>query len=239
MQYAQDRAQLDARWKALQREAHPDRFAAEGAAAQRVAMQWSVRINEAYQRLKDPLKRAAYLCEMQGAPVQAENNTAMPAAFLMQQMEWRESLEDTDSPSSAVCSSGVALATLGFASFPVFVALLELAILGERLRAKDAAVLLLVLAGLVLDPAAKTVIAKGQPLSLGSTEFRLLHFLVTHTDRVYSRSQLLDHVWGPEFVGDDRTVDVHISRLRNALLPSGLDNVIRTVRGSGYSLSGT
>jgi len=94
-------------------------------------------------------------------------------------------------------------------------------------------------AGLVLDPAAKTVIAKGQPLSLGSTEFRLLHFLVTHTDRVYSRSQLLDHVWGPEFVGDDRTVDVHISRLRNALLPSGLDNVIRTVRGSGYSLSGT
>ena len=94
-------------------------------------------------------------------------------------------------------------------------------------------------AGLVLDPAAKTVIAKGQPLSLGSTEFRLLHFLVTHTDHVYSRSQLLDHVWGPEFVGDDRTVDVHISRLRNALLPSGLDNVIRTVRGSGYSLSGT
>jgi molecular chaperone HscB len=97
VQFAQDRSQLDARWKALQREAHPDRFAAEGAAAQRVAMQWSVRINEAYQRLKDPLKRAAYLCELQGAPVQAENNTAMPAAFLMQQMAWRESLEDTDS----------------------------------------------------------------------------------------------------------------------------------------------
>jgi molecular chaperone HscB len=97
MQFAQDRAQLDARWKALQREAHPDRFAAEGAAAQRVAMQWSVRINEAYQRLKDPLKRAAYLCELQGAPVQAENNTTMPASFLMQQMQWRENLEDTDS----------------------------------------------------------------------------------------------------------------------------------------------
>jgi len=96
-QFAQDRAQLDARWKALQREAHPDRFAAEGAAAQRVAMQWSVRINEAYQRLKDPLKRAAYLCELQGAPVQAENNTAMPAAFLMQQMAWRENLDDTES----------------------------------------------------------------------------------------------------------------------------------------------
>ncbi|WP_291935437.1 Fe-S protein assembly co-chaperone HscB [Limnohabitans sp.] len=97
VRFAQDRAQLDARWKALQREAHPDRFAAEGAAAQRVAMQWSVRINEAYQRLKDPLKRAAYLCELRGAPVQAENNTAMPAAFLMQQMEWRENLDDTSS----------------------------------------------------------------------------------------------------------------------------------------------
>ncbi len=97
VRFAQDRAQLDTRWKALQREAHPDRFAAEGAAAQRVAMQWSVRINEAYQRLKDPLKRAAYLCELRGAPVQAENNTAMPAAFLMQQMEWRENLDDTES----------------------------------------------------------------------------------------------------------------------------------------------
>jgi molecular chaperone HscB len=94
VQYAQDRAQLDARWKTLQREAHPDRFAAEGAAAQRVAMQWSVRINEAYQRLKDPLKRAAYLCELLGAPVQAENNTAMPSSFLMQQMAWREALDD-------------------------------------------------------------------------------------------------------------------------------------------------
>ena len=108
--FAQDRAQLDARWKALQREAHPDRFAAEGAAAQRIAMQWSVRINEAYQRLKDPLKRAAYLCEMQGAPVQAENNTAMPAAFLMQQMEWRENLEDTDSAQGLEALAGVVAA---------------------------------------------------------------------------------------------------------------------------------
>ena len=57
-------------------------------------MQWSVRINEAYQRLKDPLKRAAYLCELHGAPIEAENNTAMPAEFLMQQMEWREALDD-------------------------------------------------------------------------------------------------------------------------------------------------
>ena len=91
---AQVRADIDARWKALQAEVHPDRFAAEGAAAQRVAMQWAMRVNEGYQRLKDPLKRAAYLCELRGAPVQAENNTAMPPAFLMQQMEWREALDD-------------------------------------------------------------------------------------------------------------------------------------------------
>ena len=92
--FAQDRTVLDARWKDLQREAHPDKFAAQGGAAQRVAMQWSVRINEAYQRLKDPLKRAAYLCELHGVPVNAENNTAMPAAFLMQQMQWREELDE-------------------------------------------------------------------------------------------------------------------------------------------------
>ena len=92
--FAQDRVAIDTRWKELQREAHPDKFSTHGAAAQRVAMQWSVRINEAYQRLKDPLKRAAYLCELNGSPIQAESNTAMPAAFLMQQMEWRESLED-------------------------------------------------------------------------------------------------------------------------------------------------
>lgn len=93
-QFALDRALLDERWKALQKQAHPDRFAGEGGVAQRVAMQWSVRINEAYQRLKQPLKRAAYLCELYGAPVRAEDNTAMPTAFLMQQMEWREALDD-------------------------------------------------------------------------------------------------------------------------------------------------
>ncbi|SDM38450.1 molecular chaperone HscB [Oryzisolibacter propanilivorax] len=94
--FAQDRAQLDARWKELQREAHPDRFASQGAAAQRVALQWSVRINEAYQRLKDPLKRAAYLCELHGALIRAEDNTAMPADFLVQQMHWREALDEAD-----------------------------------------------------------------------------------------------------------------------------------------------
>src|SRR3954447_4608855 len=91
--FGQDRAALDARWKELQREAHPDRFAAQGAAAQRVAMQWSVRINEAYQRLRDPIKRAAYLCALNSHPIEAEKNTAMPADFLMQQMEWREELD--------------------------------------------------------------------------------------------------------------------------------------------------
>jgi molecular chaperone HscB len=92
--FALDRAALDVRWRALQGEVHPDKFATEGAAAQRVAMQWAVRVNEAHQRLRDPIKRAAYLCELNGAPIEAESNTAMPTAFLMQQMAWRESLDD-------------------------------------------------------------------------------------------------------------------------------------------------
>jgi molecular chaperone HscB len=103
-QFAQDRAHLDARWKDLQREAHPDKFASQGTAAQRVAMQWSVRINEAYQRLKDPIRRAAYLCELGGAPIQAENNTAMPAAFLMQHMEWREAMDDATDVALQQCA---------------------------------------------------------------------------------------------------------------------------------------
>ena len=92
--FAIDRAALDGCWRALQAKVHPDRFVGEGAAAQRIAMQWAVRVNEAYQRLKDPLKRGAYLCELRGAPINAENNTAMPATFLMQQMAWREALDD-------------------------------------------------------------------------------------------------------------------------------------------------
>ena len=91
--FNQCRADIDAKWKELQREAHPDKFAAQGVSAQRVAMQWSVRINEAYQRLKNPLARASYLCELNGVPVNAENNTAMPVDFLMQQIEWREALD--------------------------------------------------------------------------------------------------------------------------------------------------
>lgn len=91
--FALDRADLDDRWRRLQASVHPDRFAAEGAAAQRAAMQWSVRVNEAYRRLREPLTRASYLCELRGAPIGAESNTAMPADFLMQQMAWREALD--------------------------------------------------------------------------------------------------------------------------------------------------
>jgi molecular chaperone HscB len=95
--FAIDLARLDAKWKQLQGAAHPDRFATETAAAQRVAMQWAIRINEAYRRLKDPLARAAYLCTLHGVDLGAENNPAMPAAFLMQQMEWRDALSEADS----------------------------------------------------------------------------------------------------------------------------------------------
>jgi molecular chaperone HscB len=89
-----DRTALDARRRELQAATHPDRFAAEGAVAQRLAMQWSVRVNEAWQRLKEPLSRAAYLCELHGVPIGAESNTAMPREFLMQQMAWREALDE-------------------------------------------------------------------------------------------------------------------------------------------------
>ncbi len=92
--FALERPALDAQWRRLQAEVHPDRFAAQGAAAQRVAMQWAVRVNEAYQRLKDPLARATYLCQLRGAAIDAESNTAMPADFLMQQMAWREALDE-------------------------------------------------------------------------------------------------------------------------------------------------
>ena len=89
-QYAIDLPSLEQSWKALQRHAHPDMHAQADASAQRLAMQWSVRINEAYQRLKNPVKRAAYLCELLGVPIAAETNTAMPAEFLVQ--AYRDSL---------------------------------------------------------------------------------------------------------------------------------------------------
>jgi molecular chaperone HscB len=103
-QFALERADLDARWRKLQGSAHPDKFAAEGAASQRVAMQWSVRINEAYRRLREPLSRAGYLCELRGAPIDAERNTAMPAAFLLQQMGWREALDEARNDADALAA---------------------------------------------------------------------------------------------------------------------------------------
>ena len=93
-QFALDTEQLGRRWRELQAEVHPDRFAAQGPAAQRLEMQLAVRVNEAYRRLKDPLSRAGYLCELYGAAIAAERNTAMPAEFLQQQMAWREALDE-------------------------------------------------------------------------------------------------------------------------------------------------
>jgi two-component system, OmpR family, phosphate regulon response regulator PhoB len=90
--------------------------------------------------------------------------------------------------------------------------------------------------GLRLDPAAHRVSGHGQALDLGPTEFRLLHYLLTHPNRVYARAQLLDEVWGDHVFIEERTVDVHIRRLRQALAPSGHDALIETVRGSGYAL---
>lgn len=89
---------------------------------------------------------------------------------------------------------------------------------------------------LELDPASHRVTGHGQPIELGPTEFRLLHFLMTHPERVHSRAQLLDQVWGDHVFVEERTVDVHIRRLRKALGTHGDEDVIRTVRGTGYAL---
>ena len=93
------------------------------------------------------------------------------------------------------------------------------------------------LGGLRLDPATHRLAAAGNPVTLGPTEFRLLHFLMTHPERVHSRAQLLDQVWGDHVFVEERTVDVHIRRLRCALEPSGHDSLVQTVRGSGYRFS--
>ena len=91
--------------------------------------------------------------------------------------------------------------------------------------------------GLTLDPGARRVSAGDTPITLGPTEFKLLHFLMTHPERVYSRAQLLDHVWGDHVALEERTVDVHIRRLRKALEPSGHAALIETVRSAGYRLT--
>ncbi len=91
--------------------------------------------------------------------------------------------------------------------------------------------------GLLLDPSAYRVTANGQVVELGPTEFRLLRFFLTHQDRVYSRTRLLDKVWGTNVFIEERTVDVHIRRLRKALEPFGVEGMIQTVRGAGYRFS--
>jgi len=88
-----------------------------------------------------------------------------------------------------------------------------------------------------IDGAAHRVYANGEPVAIGPTEYRLLHFFMTHPERVYSRAQLLDHVWGGSVYVEERTIDVHIRRLRKTLEPSGLDAMVQTVRGSGYRFS--
>ncbi len=91
--------------------------------------------------------------------------------------------------------------------------------------------------GLALDPVQHRVSVDNAPLSLGPTEFKLLHFFMVHPDRVYSRAQLLDMVWGAHAYVEERTVDVHIRRLRKVLEPAGMESLIQTVRGVGYRFS--
>jgi two-component system, OmpR family, phosphate regulon response regulator PhoB len=93
--------------------------------------------------------------------------------------------------------------------------------------------------GLILNPATRTVTGTGERLKMGPTEFELLHFFMTHPDRVYGRAQILDQVWGDHVFLEDRTVDVHIRRLREALSPSGHDRLVETVRGAGYRFRST
>lgn len=95
----------------------------------------------------------------------------------------------------------------------------------------------LAIAGLEVDGASQRVTAKGSPVHLGPTEYRLLHFFVSHPERVYTREQVLDRVWGRNVYVEERTVDVHIRRLRKALEPFGCDGLIQTVRGTGYRFS--
>ena len=96
---------------------------------------------------------------------------------------------------------------------------------------------LLKINGLELDPVSHRVTGNNKPLEMGPTEFRLLHFFMSNPERDYSRSQLLDKVWGSQIFIEDRTVDVHIRRLRNILAQSQHENLIQTIRGSGYRFS--
>ncbi len=108
------------------------------------------------------------------------------------------------------------------------------AVLRRAVNASDE----LVSAGVLeIDAAGHRVLSSGREIKLGPTEYRLLHFLVTHAERVYSRTQLLDRVWGANVYVEERTVDVHVRRLRKALTDAGADEYIQTVRGAGYRFS--
>ncbi|KAF0810887.1 phosphate regulon transcriptional regulatory protein phoB [Alcanivorax sp. S71-1-4] len=91
--------------------------------------------------------------------------------------------------------------------------------------------------GLCLDPVSHRITANGDPVDMGPTEYRLLEFFMSHQERAYSRTQLLDQVWGANVYVEDRTIDVHIRRLRKALAPYDFDRFIQTVRGTGYRFS--
>ena len=106
-----------------------------------------------------------------------------------------------------------------------------------RRRAPQATDDAIEVAGLLLDPASHRVLGNGTPITLGPTEFRKLHFLMTHAERVHTRAQLLDQVWGDHVFVEERTVDVHIRRLRKTLEPYQLDGMVQTVRGAGYRFS--
>ena len=107
-----------------------------------------------------------------------------------------------------------------------------------RRRAPEALDAAVEVGPLRLDPATHRVTGHGREVKLGATEFRLLHFLLSHPERVHSRAQLLDRVWGDHVFIEERTIDVHVKRLRDALAPAGCAQMIETVRGAGYRLVG-
>jgi len=106
-----------------------------------------------------------------------------------------------------------------------------------RRKAPEALDTMVDVAGLKLDPATRRVAREDREVRIGPTEFRLLHFFMTHPERVHSRAQLLDRVWGDHVFIEERTVDVHVKRLREALEPVGCSRMIETVRGAGYRLT--
>ena len=106
-----------------------------------------------------------------------------------------------------------------------------------RRRAPDALDAAVEVGPLSINPATRRVAGNGREIKIGATEFKLLHFLMTHPERVHSRAQLLDRVWGDHVFIEERTVDVHVKRLREALAPASCQHMIETVRGAGYRLA--